>query len=81
MGQCQRNATVECERNTNVIRTHSDGNATNTNIRVIGNNARKAFIAPTPQETTDYGRSIGFELYGQANRLKKRRPAETGQKD
>ena len=77
---------TQYERNTNVIRPNYERNTTlvyegittNTNI-VKKKTARKLFIAPEPQEAKGYARSIGFELDGEANRLKKRRPAETGQ--
>ena len=80
------NANAMLRWNTNVIRPNYERNTTlvyegittNTNI-VKKKTARKLFIAPEPQEAKGYARSIGFELDGEANRLKKRRPAETGQ--
>ena len=80
--QCYGGMRTQYERNTNVIRPNYErnttlvyeGNTTNTNTT-----ARKLFIAPEPQEAKGYAGSIGLELDVQANRLKKRRPAETGQ--
>jgi hypothetical protein len=82
--QCERNATVECERNTNVIRPNYERNTTLVYEGITTNTnttARKLFIAQEPKEAKGYARSIGFEFDGEANRLKKRSPAETGQKD
>ena len=77
--QCERNANVirpNYERNTTLV---CEGITTNTNTNIVQKKtARKLLISPEPQEATGYARSIGFELDGEANRLKKRGPAETG---